>query len=191
MSGEPSLTDDVRTLVAASMDGVGVVDDDVFAHANRALATVHGLAAAEEVVGLRWQRLYPATERERLAREVVPRVRAEGHWCGTATGRRDDGTTFAQRLAVSRTHAGRLVWVVREAPAAAVERSLLDDLTDRQQEVLRVAYHAGYFDWPRERTAEEVADSLGIAAPTLHAHIRKAESSLLAALFDGDDERRR
>jgi PAS domain S-box-containing protein len=61
-----------------------------------------------------------------------------------------------------------------------------DDLTDRQREVLEAAYRAGYFEWPRESTAEEVADSLDIAAPTLHGHLRKAEAGLLADLFGGD-----
>lgn len=58
------------------------------------------------------------------------------------------------------------------------------DLTDRQREALEAAYRAGYFDWPRESTAEEVAESLGIAAPTLHAHLRKAERRLFAGLFE-------
>lgn len=60
----------------------------------------------------------------------------------------------------------------------------VEDLTDRQREVVETAYRAGYFDWPRDSTAEEVADSLDIAAPTFHAHLRKAESSLLDGLFD-------
>jgi PAS domain S-box-containing protein len=57
-------------------------------------------------------------------------------------------------------------------------------LTDRQREVLEVAYLAGYFDWPRGSTAEEVADRLGVAAPTFHEHIRRIENKLLSAFFD-------
>ena len=66
----------------------------------------------------------------------------------------------------------------------------IDGLTDRQQEAIEAAYRAGYFDWPRESTAEEVADSMDIAPSTLHSHLRKAEGSLLAALFEPerDDE---
>ncbi|MFC6974887.1 histidine kinase N-terminal 7TM domain-containing protein [Halomicroarcula sp. GCM10025709] len=59
-------------------------------------------------------------------------------------------------------------------------------LTDRQREALETAYRAGYFDWPRESTAEEVAATLEITAPTLHAHLRKAEGALFADLFDRD-----
>ena len=62
--------------------------------------------------------------------------------------------------------------------------SPLDSLTDRQHEVLRAAYLAGYYDWPRESTAEELANSLGIASSTLHQHLRRAERNLFDDLLD-------
>jgi hypothetical protein len=60
----------------------------------------------------------------------------------------------------------------------------LDSLTDRQRQVLKTTYRAGYFDWPRESTGEEVAATLDVAAPTLHAHLRKAEERLISELLD-------
>lgn len=60
----------------------------------------------------------------------------------------------------------------------------IDDLTDRQHETLEIAYRAGYFDWPRESTAEEVATSMEIAAPTLHRHLRKAQNKVLTEFLD-------
>lgn len=68
--------------------------------------------------------------------------------------------------------------------ADGVQGDGIEELTDRQQQALEAAYRAGYFEWPRESTAEEVAETLDIAAPTLHAHLRKAEGTLLADLFD-------
>jgi GAF domain-containing protein len=55
-------------------------------------------------------------------------------------------------------------------------------LTDRQSAVLRAAYHAGFFEWPRQVSGEEVADSLDIAAPTFHQHLRKAEKHVFDAI---------
>jgi PAS domain S-box-containing protein len=72
----------------------------------------------------------------------------------------------------------------RETTAIGRPGGLLGDLTDRQREVVEAAYRAGYFDWPRESTAEEVAGSLGLAGPTLHGHLRKAEATILSALLD-------
>ncbi|WP_326494480.1 bacterio-opsin activator domain-containing protein [Natronomonas gomsonensis] len=62
--------------------------------------------------------------------------------------------------------------------------SILDELTPRQREVLEVAYRAGYFDWPRESTAEEVADALKLARPTVHAHLRKGVLRILSEHLD-------
>jgi predicted DNA binding protein len=61
-----------------------------------------------------------------------------------------------------------------------------EGLTTKQRSVLRSAYLAGYFDWPRGTTAEELADTLDISSPTLHNHLRKAQRSILDELFDDD-----
>jgi predicted DNA binding protein/GAF domain-containing protein len=66
----------------------------------------------------------------------------------------------------------------------ALSGSVFDDLTDRQREALEAAYRAGYFDWPRESTAEDVAESMAISSPTLHAHLRKAQNEVLDEVFD-------
>lgn len=68
----------------------------------------------------------------------------------------------------------------------AFRDGLADDLTDRQQTVLRTAYLAGYFESPRGSTAEEVAASLGITGSTLLHHLRASQRTLLDAFFDGD-----
>jgi len=73
----------------------------------------------------------------------------------------------------------------REITTVGRPGGILDDLTDRQREVLEAAYQAGYFSWPRESTAEEVAESLGLASSTLHAHLRKAETAILSGLLAG------
>ncbi|WP_226011295.1 PAS domain S-box protein [Halomicrobium salinisoli] len=62
--------------------------------------------------------------------------------------------------------------------------SLLDGLTDRQREVLRTAYYAGFFEWPRTSTGEEVAEMLDVTQPTVNRHLRLAQGALLAQLFD-------
>ena len=67
---------------------------------------------------------------------------------------------------------------------AEFQDSLTETLTDKQRSALRAAYFAGYFDWPRGSTAEEVADSMGVSSPTLHNHLRKAERKLLSSFFE-------
>ncbi|WP_135829723.1 bacterio-opsin activator domain-containing protein [Halorussus halobius] len=68
--------------------------------------------------------------------------------------------------------------------AAGVRETVRDRLTERQRSVLRAAYLAGYFEWPRGSTAEELAASMDVSSPTLHNHLRKAEQKVLDAVFD-------
>lgn len=64
-----------------------------------------------------------------------------------------------------------------------LESALEDELTDRQREVLLAAHRAGYYDWPRGKTAEELADEFDLSAPTLHDHLRAAERKLVSLVF--------
>jgi hypothetical protein len=68
--------------------------------------------------------------------------------------------------------------------AGEFRSSLHDRLTDRQRTALRVAYHGGYFQSPRDSTAEELAEGLGISSPTLHYHLRAAQWKLVDAFLD-------
>ncbi|WP_267643823.1 bacterio-opsin activator domain-containing protein [Haloarchaeobius amylolyticus] len=70
---------------------------------------------------------------------------------------------------------------------AEVEQVVDEDLTEKQRTVLRAAFLAGYFEWPRGSTAEELAASMDISSPTLHNHLRKAQQKLLTAVFEDTD----
>jgi predicted DNA binding protein len=72
--------------------------------------------------------------------------------------------------------------------AVEMRQSVEDRLTDRQQEALVRAYHAGYFDWPRRSTAGDVAVSMGIAETTFHYHLRNGLDAVLAAFTGLEDE---
>jgi PAS domain S-box-containing protein len=85
----------------------------------------------------------------------------------------------------------RCVQVERdEEDVTATSRRLRDALTDRQRTALEVAYHSGYFEWPRAANGETVAASMGVAPPTFHQHLRKAEQTVFDAVIgtDGVDE---
>ncbi len=59
-----------------------------------------------------------------------------------------------------------------------------DDLTEKQLSAVSAAYYSGYYEWPRESTAEDVADSMGISASTLHQHLRHAHQKLLSSVLE-------
>jgi DNA-binding CsgD family transcriptional regulator len=64
-----------------------------------------------------------------------------------------------------------------------IRESPLDALTDRQQEVLDVAYELGYYDIPRTSSTEEIAAELGVDDSTVAEHLQRAEHNLLEFLL--------
>ncbi len=70
---------------------------------------------------------------------------------------------------------------------ADLQRGFDRELTARQRSAVEAAYFAGFFEWPRDSSGEEVAETLGVSAPTFHQHLRAAERKLLAAMFEDDE----
>ncbi len=65
-----------------------------------------------------------------------------------------------------------------------------DLCTERQQTVLEAAYFAGFFEWPRDQSGTEIADTLDIAPATFHQHLRIAERKLIGRLLEPPTENR-
>lgn len=61
---------------------------------------------------------------------------------------------------------------------AALDRKAI--LTERQEEIIRVAFSSGYFDYPRRTGSESLAKKLGISASTLSEVMRAAQRRILA-----------
>ena len=61
---------------------------------------------------------------------------------------------------------------------------LADGLTDRQRETLEVGYHAGFFEWPRETTGDELAELMDVTPATVHHHLRHGQRKLVAAFLE-------
>ncbi|AAY81469.1 helix-turn-helix domain-containing protein [Sulfolobus acidocaldarius] len=61
-----------------------------------------------------------------------------------------------------------------EATVANVSEIDESELTDRQLEILRLAYKSGYFDVDRKISMKELANKLGIKASTLEEILRRA-----------------
>jgi predicted DNA binding protein len=54
-------------------------------------------------------------------------------------------------------------------------------LSHQQSTVIRHAFRAGYYEWPRQVTAADLAADLDISKSTVLEHLRKAESKVLRA----------
>ncbi|XHH08338.1 MAG: helix-turn-helix domain-containing protein [Candidatus Bathyarchaeia archaeon] len=61
--------------------------------------------------------------------------------------------------------------------------SPLNELTEKQREVLLAAYKHGYYDIPRRTNTRQLSKKLDIGDSTLAEHLRKAERHLLISLL--------
>ena len=59
---------------------------------------------------------------------------------------------------------------------------VLNDLTDRQREVLATAIEMGYYQSKRDTTIERIADAVGVAPTTAWEHLTRAEAKVMAEL---------
>src|SRR5207249_1067961 len=59
----------------------------------------------------------------------------------------------------------------------------LPKLTEKQARALLAAYEAGYYEFPRKATTEQVSLSLGIARSTFEQHLNRAEHHVVRAML--------
>lgn len=74
----------------------------------------------------------------------------------------------------------------RQAPSFSEGQfvtGLLEELTEKQLRALRVAHANGYFEFPRQHQADEIAELLDVSTPTFSQHLRVAERKLLDKIF--------
>lgn len=58
-----------------------------------------------------------------------------------------------------------------------------DILTARQEQILKIALEAGYFDYPKKITISELAEKLNMSVSTLSEILRRAEKNVILTFF--------
>ncbi len=78
--------------------------------------------------------------------------------------------------------------IERETGGLRAAQGVLEgELTEKQQRALEVAFHGGFFEWPRESSGQEIAERLAIAPATFSQHIRNAQQKVFTAMFEARD----
>ncbi|WP_226479419.1 bacterio-opsin activator domain-containing protein [Natrinema amylolyticum] len=77
---------------------------------------------------------------------------------------------------------------VEDRTVEEFQTRVLESLTEKQRRTLETAYSAGFFDWPREQSGEDVAEMLDISPATFSQHLRTAQRKVMEALLaEGED----
>jgi len=78
-----------------------------------------------------------------------------------------------------------IVWSRSTSDSQSPESTadVVEPLTNRQEEVLRHAFYTGYFEIPRDSSATDISDRLGIARATFTQHLRAGQRKIYEQLF--------
>ncbi|MFB6282297.1 MAG: PAS domain S-box protein [Haloferacaceae archaeon] len=132
--------------IESAREGISILDEDGrFRYVNEAYADLYGYDP-EELVGEHWELLYPDEDLDEINEDILPAVEETGHWHGTTTGLRADGTTFVEDHVVSATDEGGLICTVRDVSGREeLTRSLRE--TRRRLELALEATDTGVWEW--------------------------------------------
>lgn len=104
---------------------------------------------------------------------------------GVASSHRSLGTILSEFR--QRYPSAELTELHEEYPEpGSRDDSPLSDLTERQREILEMAYLSGYFDVPRRKDGSELSRKTGLSRPTWNEHLRKSLRTIMSNLL-GDD----
>jgi len=100
-----------------------------------------------------------------------------------------DNSDDLSEIIASLERAGNETDLVRDVSLGELDGSeqrqlsrVVNELTDRQREVLATAIGLGYYQPKRETTIEEIADAVGVAPTTAWEHLMRAEAKVMAEL---------
>lgn len=105
-------------------------------------------------------------------------------WTDEGFEARIAGTTEALQQAheqASKNFEVTIDWIGRYSPGVATP---LDRLTDRQREALETAHQQGFYELPRRTSYEEIGMELGCTPSSANDLLRRAEASVMQALFE-------
>ena len=112
--------------VAGSNDGIALTDAmGYFTSMNEAHWRLFGFAGEHQAIGLHWGTLYSPTERDRIARQIMPVLARDGHWRGHATGMTLSSQPVEQEVSLSLMADGGILCITRDVTQVLADRRSL------------------------------------------------------------------
>jgi PAS domain S-box-containing protein len=112
--------------VEAAIDGIAILNrDSQYTYLNQSHLKIFGYDNAEELIGKTWKEFYSPEEIARLETDVFPILGQKRHWRGEATGKKKDGSTFAEEVSLTLLEDGNLICICRDiSDRKQIEESL-------------------------------------------------------------------
>lgn len=98
---------------------------------------------------------------------------------GDATWRFTTSQDRLMKLSAQLAESGMTYQVEQIREVESTKSAVDPGLTDRQEEILSVAFQEGYFELPREVTLDTVAEQTGVSKSTVNEILRRAVRNLV------------
>jgi predicted DNA binding protein len=87
-------------------------------------------------------------------------------------------------VAIVRTQVGKVRNMTFKR-ALYQRQDILTVLTEKQREIMTMAYRSGYYDYPKKISSERLAKRVNVGKTTMVQHLRKAEGRILTEIMEG------
>jgi len=170
--------------IETAQEGISILDEDGrFIYVNEAYADLYGYDR-EDLLGERWQRLYPDEDVETVENEIFPQLQDLGYWHGTTAGLHADGRTFRKEHTLTVTEAGELICSVQDAGANQSQRRAIADL----HSTARALIQAETVEEVAESAADAVGDILDMPGNGVHLYDEAEDGLVPVAWTDRTEE---
>lgn len=93
-------------------------------------------------------------------------------------------TQSIQSFLREREYGGDNCKIISLTTAQFPSESPLNNLTNKQRDMLKIAFDCGYFEIPKKISLEKLAKKIGISKSTLNVHLNKAERAIIRSIFE-------
>ncbi|MDS0477080.1 response regulator [Natrinema sp. 1APR25-10V2] len=170
--------------IETSQGGISILDENgEFIYVNEAYAELYGYDR-QEILGERWELLYPDENVEAVREEILPYVASEGYWRGETTGLRADGSTFLEDHTLAITEKNELVCTVLDVSRQKKHERAIKELHSTAQAFMQAETE----DEVAQIAVNAVRDILEMPANGLHLYDESEKVLIPIAWTDRTEE---
>ncbi|MFB6301737.1 MAG: PAS domain S-box protein [Haloferacaceae archaeon] len=128
--------------IETAQEGISILDaDGNFIYVNEAYADLYGYDPGD-MIGEHWELIYRDEDAREIREDILPVVEETGHWHGTTTGLRADGSTFVEDHNLAITDRGEFVCTVRDLTDHRAREEQLQTTTGRFEAIFEASNDA-------------------------------------------------
>ena len=127
----------------SAIDGIAILDGSGrYTYSNQAHVKDFGFFQKSEIMGKKWELLYPAESLEKINYKILPEVKKSGSWRGEVIAKKVDGEIYTQELSIRLLEDGSFSFICRDITEQITRQRELEALNLQLVRAEKVAQNA-------------------------------------------------